>query len=323
MSPTSDFGTEFEKRKAHLDALPAAQLRDDLDALKRCFYVFNRNANELATHVAAFVMSPQIAGETTDGYVDELVRRLHNYLTSVTSLIDSQRVVMRHRWPQAGSTATTEVCNACGRPLPSEDGRSDFERNDYAKKMADTFETGEAVFMTKLRNYCTHYSIPVPELSTTIKWEQGMPSVQQVNTLQLERDKLLRWRGWTGPAKKYLEQQPENFDLAPIVERYVNAAGQFAAWFWAEISTRSEAFITEITSKATELNFWYQENVGMPDWMRDGNGTPPPDWNGRLWRAGQRRDRYSHGTRGFRIWEINADGAIVLVKNDEWTPLPR
>ncbi|OLP01065.1 hypothetical protein BVU76_17440 [Mycolicibacterium porcinum] len=313
----------MDRRKAHLDALPAAQLREDLDALKRCFYVFNANAKELATHVAAFVMSLQIAGETSDGYMDELVRRLHNYLTSVTSLIDSQRVVMRHRWPQKGSKVTTEICDSCGRPMPTDDGRSEFERTDYAEKMAETFQTGEAVFMSKLRNYCTHYSIPLPELSTTIKWEQGMPSIQQINTLQLQRDKLLRWGGWTGPAKTYLQQQEENFDLAPIVERYVNAAGQFAAWFWAEINQRSAVLIDEITSKATELNYWYQENVGIPDWLENGDSNPPPGWNGRLWRAGQRRDRYRHGTRGFRIWEIGGDGVIVLVKDDDWTPLPR
>lgn len=207
--------------------------------------------------------------------------------------------------------------------MPSDDGRSDFERNEYAQKIADTFGTGEAVFMSKLRNYCTHYCVPLPELSTTIKWEQGMPAVLQVNTLQLERNKLLRWGGWTGPAKRYLEQQSENFDLAPVVERYVNAAGQFAAWFWTEINSRSAALIDEITSKATELKLWHDENVGMPEWFDRGEREPPPGWNGKLWRAGQRRDRYAHGTRGFRLWEVGSDGAMALVKDDDWTMLPR
>ena len=43
-----------------------------------------------------------------------------------------------------------------------------------------------------------------------------------VNSLQLDRDKLLRWDRWGGRAKAFLGDQEEYFDLAPIVERYVN-----------------------------------------------------------------------------------------------------
>jgi hypothetical protein len=107
---------------------------------------------------------------------------------------------------------------------------------------------------------------------------------------------LSRWDGWTAPAKEYLNRQAAYFNLAPIIERYVNAAGQFAAWFWAEINGRSAALIDEITTKATELKLWHDENVGTPDWFDRGESGPPPGWNGRLWRAGQRKARYEHGT---------------------------
>jgi len=63
---------------------------------------FSRNAQELTNHVGRFLYSPTTsAKELSDDYVNELVRLLHNYLTAVTSLIDAQRVVMRHRWPSA------------------------------------------------------------------------------------------------------------------------------------------------------------------------------------------------------------------------------
>ena len=231
MSPRSAFGEEMDKRRAHLEALPAYQLREDLEALERSFYIFNTNAMELASHVGRFLASTQLSQQLSDNYVNELVRLLHNYLTSVTSLIDSQRVVMRHRWPY--KRANAGICDSCGRSMPSKDDLPEFEANEYAEKLATTFETGESVFMSKMRNYCTHYSILLPTLGTTMRWEQGMPRVLQVNTLQLDRDKLLRWDGWTAPAKDYLKRQPECFDLAPVIERYVNVAGQFAAWFWA------------------------------------------------------------------------------------------
>ena len=320
MSPRSAFGEEMDKRTAHLEALPASQLREDLEALERSVHIFNTNATELATHVGRFLASTQLSQQLSDHYVNELVRLLHNYLTSVTSLIDSQRVITRHRWPRTRG-GNVGICPACTRPLPSKDELSEFEAKDYAEKMANTFETGEAVFMSKLRNYCTHYSILLPTLGTTIKWEQGMPGVLQVNTLQLDRDKLLRWDGWTAPAKDYLNRQAEYFDLAPIIERYVNAAGQFAAWFWAEINSRSAALIDEITSKAMELKLWHDENVGTPDWIDRGEREPPSGWNARLWKAELREARYKTGTRGWRVWEVDTNGVIVLAKDDDWTPL--
>jgi hypothetical protein len=320
MPPRSAFGEEMHKRRAHLEALPAWQLWEDLEALNRCFYIFNKNAKELADQVGRFLNSSQLSQELSDDYVNELVRLLHNYLTSVTSLVDFQRVVMRHRWP--GRRGNAGICASCGRPMPSREDKSEFEANDYSEKLAETFETGEAVFMTKLRNYCTHYSIPLPNLGTTMTWEQGMPAVLQVNTLQLVRDKLLRWDGWTAPAKQYLDQQADNFDLAPIIERYVNAAGKFASWFWAEINARSAELIDEITTKATELKLWQDEHVGIPDWLEQGDHEPPPGWNGIRWRTGLREARYRNGTRGFRVWEVDINGTIVLAKDDDWTPLP-
>lgn len=302
---------------AHLEALPAYQLKEDLEASRRSLYTFTTNANELATHITEFLISHHIAREVPEDYVNELVRRLHNYLTSVTSLIESQRVVMRHRWSVA--RGNPEVCPTCKRPMPSTEHLSEFEAKDYAEKLAETFETGERIFMSKLRNYCTHYSIPLPQLSTTWTFERGVGSAT-VNTLQLDRDKLLRWDGWGGPANSFLRAQHEYFDLAPIVERYVNAANQFATWFWSEINVRSRVLIDELLTKGTELTLWYVENVGMPDWLE--RGEPQlPNWNGRRWRAENRMDRFRLGSIGFRIFAVDAEGAITITKDDDWTPL--
>ncbi|WP_418002723.1 hypothetical protein ACNO8X_22100 [Mycobacterium sp. PDNC021] len=292
-------------------------MKEDLEALKRCLHVFTRNASDLAAHIGQFLTSPQIAKEISEDYVNELVRLLHNYLTSVTSVIDSQRVVMRHRWP---TERKTERCPTCKQALPTNDGLSEFETEVYSKKLAEAFETGEGVFMTKLRNYCTHYSIPVPSLGAQLSWSQAVPGTVLVNTLQLDRDKLLRWSGWTAPGKAYLKKLPQYFDLAPTIERYVNAAGLFASWFWEQINELSQELIDELTIKGAELMAWYQENVGMPDWFRQSGGEAPPCWNGRRWKLGLRRDRFALGTRGFRLWAVDGHGVVTLEKDDAWTP---
>jgi hypothetical protein len=295
---------EIERRKAYLEALPGARLKEDLEALNRCSYTFGRNAQELADHVERFLASSTLhARELSDDYVNELVRLLHNYLTSVTSLIDAQRVVMRHRWPTPGKE------------------RSAFETQDYAEKLSDTFETGEAEFMQKLRNYCTHYAIPVPGLGTSMSWEQGGPVIR-VNTLQLDRDALLRWEEWRAAATTYLRNQPQRFDFAPIIERYQASARVFFQWFWEEVNKRSAAQVTELNDKAREVQLWWDENNLAPDWLLTGDGFPPPGWSGRRERAKRRVARYAHGTQGFRVSTIATESAIELGETD-WEPLPR
>ena len=269
-SGESPFTAEMNRRIAHLEALLAYQLKEDLEALRRCLYTFTTNANELATHIREFLISHHVARDVPEDYVNELVRRLHNYLTSVSSLVDSQRIVMRHRWTRQRGGGAPEICPGCGRPLPSNEDKSEFESKDYSEKLAEAFETGERVFMSKLRNYCTHYSIPLPELSTTFSRERGSQGVT-INTLQLDKDKLLRWEGWGGQAREFLSRQAQLFDLAPIAARYVNAANEFAAWFWSEINRRSASLIDEMTTKAMELKLWHDENVGvlvMLSWVR-------------------------------------------------------
>jgi hypothetical protein len=317
-SRQSPFTAEVNRRIAHLEALTAFQLKEDLEALRRCLYTFTTNANELATHIGEFLISHHLARDVPEHYVDELVRRLHNYLTSVSSLVDSQRVVMRHRWPTTRGNAGK--CPACKRSMPSTDDVSEFEAKDYSEKLAAVFEGGERMFMSKLRNYCTHYSIPLPQLTTTWTFERGVGSAV-VNTLQLDRNKLLRWNGWGGQAKDFLSRQAELFDLAPIVERYVKAANKFAEWFWVEINDRSADLRDELNTKSTELSLWHDENVAPPDWIERGERQAPPGWNGKRWKLGLRKDRYAVGTRGFRLWAVGAAGVVVLQKDDDWTPL--
>jgi hypothetical protein len=88
-----------------------------------------------------------------------------------------------------------------------------------------------------------------------------------------------------------------------------------------EINLRSLTLIDELNTKAMELDRWYKENVGPPDWIERGDRNPPPGWNGKQWKLGLRKDRYRIGTPGFRVWAIDATGVIELVKDDEWTPL--
>lgn len=296
----SDFGVEMEARKAHIEALPGARFKEDLEALNRASYVLSYNGQELVGHVEKFVSSNLNAQNLADVYVNELVRFLHNYLTSVSSLIDAQRVIIRHIWPSE-----------------ADPDRIDFEAA-YTQNREAAFAGGEAAFVTKLRNYCTHYAIPVPGLGTQVSWSRGGPVVH-VNTLQLERDKLLRWSNWGAAAKGYLQAQTAKFDLAPIIERYMASTRKFYKWFWMEVNERNNSAVEEVMQKGKELWLWYEDRSGMPEWLRKGQDHPPSGWSARRFRAENRIARFSHGTRGYVAHTITPDGTITLAA-DPWGP---
>ena len=225
----------------------------------------SKNAHELNRHAAKFLQRRTMARDTTDEYADELVRYLHNYLTSVTSLIDSQRVVMRHCWGSG----------------------SEFETGAYTERRKTSFGTGEAEFMKDLRNYCTHRSIPLPGISTKFSWAQGGPTIME-NKLTLDREKLLAWDGWTAPAKGYLRARDEKFDLLPVLYSYVTTASEFYSWFVSEIGERNADDIAEFNKAVDDYNEWWREEMGMNTENYRKLFGPPPGEGNRSEERGQR-----------------------------------
>jgi hypothetical protein len=105
---------------AELEAMPGFRLNVDLAMLGRSGHVMYRNAEELARHADQFMRSrrpfARDANDQIEEFEKELVRYLHNYLTSVYSLIESQRVVMRHCWGDGSEFETGQLCQL-GIPL--------------------------------------------------------------------------------------------------------------------------------------------------------------------------------------------------------------
>ena len=237
---TSPFGVERDKRMAELQAMPGFRLKVDLEALGRAGHIMYRNAEELSKHATAYLTGRRFSRDVDDEFEKELVRFLHNYLTSVTSLIDSQRVVMRHCWGKD----------------------SEFEKGAYTEQRKASFETGEAEFMKDLRNFCTHRAVPVPGVSTTFSGGRGRPSVI-ANRLTFDRDALLESDSWSVPAKAYLNAKEKQFDVGPVIESYVNTASRFFNWFVNEINERNAEAKAEFLAAGEEYKEWYEDQLGM------------------------------------------------------------
>ncbi|GAY13447.1 hypothetical protein [Mycobacterium sp. shizuoka-1] len=125
------------------------------------------------------------------------------------------------------------------------------------------------------------------------------------------------------PAKAFLQSQPESFDFASIVERYVNAASVFAAWLWSEINTRSLNLVDELNRKAMELHLWQQAEVGLLIGLpMEIQGHRPIGTAGHGEHV-KRKMRYDYGSPGFRLWAVDTAGIATLIRDDGWTFLPR
>jgi hypothetical protein len=256
---TNQFCAEFDKRKARLVAMPGFQIKVDLEALSRAGHVMYKNAEELRRHAEKFLQGRKLASDVPDEYEKELVRFLHNYLTSIYSLIEAQRGVM---------------CHCFGE-------KSEFELGEYTDHRKATFETGEAEFMTELRNYCTHRSIPLPGMSTTFLWQRRGAAII-LHKLTMDTEALLEWKKWTAPAKAYLQAKEPQFDLGPVIASYMNAASAFFNWFIGEINKRKAKEKDEYLTAARALRKWHEDQTGLTGEFMN---TPPP----RAERRGQRQ----------------------------------
>ena len=157
-----------------------------------------KNAEELSRHANNSCQAAASRVTLMTTFEKELVRFLHNYLTSVYSLIEAQRVVMRHCW--------------------GED--SEVETGEYTAHRKASFETGEAEFMTELRNYCTHRSVPLPSIITTFSGDaDDRLADKQADSRQrrpAEVEEMDRAREGVPACKR------PQFDLGPVIESYVD-----------------------------------------------------------------------------------------------------
>lgn len=293
---------EDRKRRDHIEKLPGTRLKKSLDGLNQSSYIFNANTEFLTQHIVQFTQSDLIVDELSEEYSLELVRHLHNYLASVSTLIDQQRVVIRQCWSSK-----------------EEPRRLAFEAG-YQEQLSLKFDTEEAVFIKRLRNYCMHYSIPTPSIQTTISGANGVMT-ERKNSLRLKRATLLQWGDWTASGRRYLEKQEEEFDLAPIIQRYIKSAMEFYRWFWDAMNEANKAEIEEVERKTREYYFWYQEVLASPAWIQEGLHEPPPGWSYKRMKAQHRIDRFNFGSFGYLPHLVDSTGNVEW-HADTWSPLP-
>jgi hypothetical protein len=142
--------------------------------------------------------------------LDEVSRRLHNFLASAKTLVDHTRVHVRtiHSGTQ-------------------------FEE-EYREEVASRFSQSSITkFVHCLRNYNLHYRIPLINVSTNIRLEPGGQVTEMRQQISLRADILRSWSGWDKLAKRYLTEAGEQLSVERLAADYMRVMSPFYEWFRA------------------------------------------------------------------------------------------
>lgn len=196
-------------------------------------YTFNKNYGELINFIKAYEENKSIWAlknrPKLDAVQREFLRLLHNYLSSVYSLIQH--------------TLTFR----------------DKLKNDKFKKFYNTeaskFKIDEIMgFVKDLRRYAQHYKVPLSKASVSFKaggMEVGRGTFKQ--ELLLDKKELLKWGRWTAPSKKYLDKQAKDINLRDLMAEYYNKIQTFYKEIYSKISQLYEKEIKEFVTIEREI----------------------------------------------------------------------
>jgi hypothetical protein len=300
---TTPFGEEMAARNAHLDALPGRAYRDWFESLNRASMVLSGNSAQIEDHLGQFVHSPMFVSELPDDFAAEAARLLHNYLASIATLRDVQRVIHRKIWPD--------------RRQPS-DQQTIWETSVWSPKIAELFGDPPVVFLVDLRNYSMHYAIPHMSMSTSwgsITHQPGGPTTMR-NTVAIEPEALLDWDGWKAKGREFIEsRRTGTIDIVDVIAVYSTRVREFFGWFWQQIEDSNRIEILEYRYKAMEWGHYLDVESMVTQFGPDGRGVLRP----RLAEARLRRAAF--GTRGWRLFRLDGGEWVVGERDPGWPPL--
>jgi hypothetical protein len=296
------FGREVDMREAHLDALPGKVFSEYLDSLNRASQVFTGNSLELEQHLRQFVGTPMHVRELPDNFDDEVNRLLHNYLASLATLRDVQRMVHRKLWTERHA------------PDSKDDKRTAWEVKIWEPKRDELFGDDVVKFLVDLRNYSMHYAIPLSSSGTTVSWNGSGPVVQE-NAVRLNRLELLKWDGWKGASRRHIESHDGDIEFLPAIADYSLKVRDFYGWFWEQVLAEVRVDLDEYHGKTNEYNLWRKVEGTFSHFGPDGRSVYRP----RL--AAARLERAAYGTKGWRPFTPDENGEWVVGESD-WGPLP-
>ncbi len=224
-----------------LKSSKAYQIEGRLITLSDYIYVFNHNYKDVVDFVNKVknpqVIFPLISIENTqalDISINEVVRRLFNFLSSATALVDQTRIAINYWY--AGNEFLYEY------------------KSEVKNRFVNNSLTG---FIEELRNFSLHYSLPITHAVFSINIEngisKGLPNFQYV----IKKRPLLQFSGWTQKkGKPFFSTFDDEIEIQGLLESYYKQASDFHSWLFnriKEIHSEDLIWLSEIKERINSL----------------------------------------------------------------------
>ena len=224
----------FRDLYSDLNELEGTELVRELRGLKNSVYTLDENFDDL-NEMDVWFQNQGLQVQPMDrlGHLEpfqrEYLRRLHNYLTSVYSLI-------KH---------TQRINNNFG---------SDTFQSQYTDELGSRNLTERGEFLRQLRHYTQKRKLPPIEVSL-LQEDDGVRFA-----IVVPKSELMDWDEWNEEAEEYLETVPDEVDIQIEVRQYHEKVGGFYEWYFEEIQkdctelmAKRSAVMYKIEQKRSEL----------------------------------------------------------------------
>ncbi len=189
-----------------------------LETFSLNFLVLKKNFDDLNTLLAVTSSPAGIEALFFRGsedrvgfFLDELTRRLHNFLASCTTFEDASENLLDD-WLK-------------GTP----------HRDNYFGELRSRLKTHPvAQFVRQLRHFALHERLP---LASAQYGQEARPGGKEdINaTLSLSTADLLRWSGWKPASRRFLADHSPDIDIASFCSEYCDLARAFHFWLHDEL----------------------------------------------------------------------------------------
>lgn len=197
-------------------------------------YVLNGNFAELMAIPEQFATDRRLVGVAArpaqQALLLDFVRRLHNYVAAVKTLVDHTRAFRLRHAPE--------------EPLAA----------DYEKRVKTLRGKPVVCFLQEFRNPVMHSALPRVALTTTV--QDG--SLRQQLTIEVVD--ALKMHEWSRQARRYIEEAREGYytdkqyiDLAAAARLYQTEIEAFYVWFHQSIEGLKRAVLDEHRERRREL----------------------------------------------------------------------
>lgn len=185
------------------------------------------------------------AREETNRQHREILRHFQNFVTSSMALVHASR-----SWAKEFRVRFPDFCA------------------EYDARVAAEFSGSvNHLFVQDLRNYLSHYRLPLSASQGTFTLRLSLKDGEQNNKIDwaivLDLEGLRHWSGWRAKSKAYLAACSDDINLLTIVEPYHQRVLAFYDWFYQNLEELHAADIAE----SAEFN--------APPTFRMAKGNPP------------------------------------------------